>query len=88
MAKAKSSNASSAIQQEKQNSSAKVVSIARPVKNVWDAILCKISLEIDAELLQAKAQQSLYTELRCDYLKSIKYHNHGLMLTGLQSNDD
>jgi len=46
-----------AIQQAKLKSSANLFSIAHPAKNVWDAILCKISLEIDAELLQAKAQQ-------------------------------
>ena len=57
MAKTKCSMAPCAIQQAKLKSSANLFSIAHPAKNVWDAILCKISLEIDAELLQAKAQQ-------------------------------
>ena len=81
MARTKNSNASSVLQ-AKRNSSAKVVLITHPAKIVWDAILHEISLEIDAGLSQAKVQKkALLGILRCDYLKSTKYHNYGLMLT-------
>jgi len=49
-----------------------VVSITHAAKNVWDTILREISLEIDEELLQAKAQQKPLHGINMQLLKEHK----------------